>query len=389
MLIAPNRDLAKQFMETLPQSKAFQILAELKNYPPPQTLEIRARQLKPDIVLLDLASNLETAVTLTRFIASLNPTVHVVGLSTSNDSQAILQSLRAGASEFLYSPFDLATQRDAIARLRRLCVSEPASTGASGRIVAFASSKPGSGASTLATQTAFSLQRATGKRVLLADFDLAGGTIGFYLKLNHPYSLLDALQHAEKLDAELWASMAVQHAGVDILSSPAAPYADPVDPTRIRTLIDHAKQLYDWVILDLPSVFHRTSLIAISSAERAFVVSTPELPSLHLTRRAMTLIEHLGFPKERFQVLINRAEKRADLGISNMEKLVNCPIYGSFSNDYFSLHRVVTLGQPLGAEGELGKSIEQFAARLSGATTAGKKGLAEAVREGRPALSPA
>lgn len=389
LLIAPNREMAQQFLETLPQTKAFQILAELKNYPAPQTLEIRARQLKPDVVLLDLASNLETAVALIRFIVELIPTTHVLGLSTSNDSQAILQSLRAGASEFLYAPFELSTQRDAIARLRRLCVTEPARTGESGTVAAFSSSKPGSGASTIATQTAFALRRLTGKRVLLADFDLAGGTIGFYLKLNHQYSLVDALQHAEKLDTELWHSMAVSHDGVDILPSPAAPYADPVDSTRIRTLIEHAKPLYDWVILDLPSVFNQTSMIAISAADSAFLVSTPELPSLHLTRRAMGLIDHVGFPRERFQVLINRVDRRADLGISHVEKLVNCPVYANFVNDYFSLHRVVTLGQPLGAENELGKAIEQFAGRLCGISTTGKKGAAVAAREGRPALSPA
>ena len=43
----------------------------------------------------------------------------------------------------------------------------------------------------------------------------------------------------------------------------------------------------------------------------------------------------------------------------NMEKLFGCPVHASLPNDYFSLHRVVTLGQPLGAEGELGKAIEK------------------------------
>ena len=95
-------------------------------------------------------------------------------------------------------------------------------------MVAFSSSKPGSGASTIATQTAFALQRLTGKRVLLADCDLTGGTIGFYLKLSHNYSLVDALQHAEHLDAgavEL-ADGATTAAWI-FCRRPAAPYADP------------------------------------------------------------------------------------------------------------------------------------------------------------------
>jgi pilus assembly protein CpaE len=388
LLISPNREIAQQFVATLPQTRAFQILADLKSYPPPQTLEIRARQLKPGVVFLDLATDLAAATSLIRFMAGMKPPVHVVGLHIKSDSEAILQSLRAGAAEFLYAPFELASQREAIARLRRLCLPETTAASEAGHVVAFSSSKPGSGASTLATQTAFSLKRLTGKRVLLADFDLTGGTIGFYLKLSHNYSVVDALQHAEHLDATLWNSLAVTHGGVDILPSPAAPYAEPVDGGRLRVLIDHARQLYDWVILDLPTVFSQTSLMAIAECERAFLVSTSELSSLHLTRKAVSMIEQIGFPRERFQVLVNRVDRRDDIGIGDLEKLFTCPVFSSFPNDYFSLHRVVTLGQPLGTEGELGKSIERLAARLSGAAADGKRPGA-GIREIRPALSQA
>jgi pilus assembly protein CpaE len=388
LLIAPNRDLAQQFLATLPQTRAFQILADLKSYPPQQTLEIRARQLKPNVVLLDLSTDLAAALELIRFIATLTPPVHVVGLHMQNDSAAILQSLRAGASEFLYAPFDLANQREAIARLRRLCSPEAPAETEAGHVVAFSSSKPGSGASTVATQTAFSIQRLTGKRILLADFDLTGGTIGFYLKLSHSYSLVDALQHAEHLDLALWNSLTVNYNGVDILPAPAAPYADALDSSRLRVLIDHARGLYDWVILDLPSVFNRTSLMAISESESAYLVSTSELPSLHLTRKALTLIEQLGFPKDRFEVLVNRVDRRDEIGIADIEKLFGCRVHASLPNDYFSLHRVVTLGQPLGSEGDLGKSIENVASRLCGALSGGKKS-APPGRDMKPAYSQA
>jgi hypothetical protein len=35
-------------------------------------------------------------------------------------------------------------------------------------------------------------------------------------------------------------------------------------------------------------------------------------------------------------------------------------------NDYFSLHRVVTRGEPLSQESELGRAIESFAGKLAG-----------------------
>ena len=47
-----------------------------------------------------------------------------------------------------------------------------------------------------------------------------------------------------------------------------------------------------------------------------------------------------------------------------MEKLFNCPVHASLPNDYFSLHRVVTLGQPLGTDGDLGRAIENVATQI-------------------------
>jgi len=72
-------------------------------------------------------------------------------------------------------------------------------------------------------------------------------------------------------------------------------------------------------------------------------------------------------------VLVNRVDRRDEIGAANLEKLFNCPVHASLPNDYFSLHRVVTLGQPLGAEGELGKAIEKLAAGMCNAVDEGKR----------------
>ena len=72
LLIAPDRELAQKFLATLPQTHAFQILADLRSYPPHQTVEMRARQLKPAVALLDLASDPGTAIELVRFLSGMN-----------------------------------------------------------------------------------------------------------------------------------------------------------------------------------------------------------------------------------------------------------------------------------------------------------------------------
>jgi pilus assembly protein CpaE len=242
-----------------------------------------------------------------------------------------------------------------------------------GTIIAFASAKPGSGASTLAAQTAFALRRTTSQRVLLADFDLMGGMIGFYLKLSHTKSLLDALEGADQLNDTLWPSFVAAADGVDILPAPETAYAGGVDAARLHAVLEYVRLNYDWVVIDLPVVFQRLSLMTVSESDRAFLVSTSELPSLHLARKAVNLLDQLGFPKERFQIMVNRINKRDEIGGADFEKLFNCPVHSRVPNDYFSLHRAVTLGQPVDGHCELGKAIQSLAERLCGSGTNDKK----------------
>jgi pilus assembly protein CpaE len=366
LAIIPDRSLAGQLSAALERTRSFQILSEFKSYPALQTLEMRVRQTKPDVILLDLASDLDQACDLIRRVSSLDLRAHVVGLHLRNDSDSILRSLRSGASEFLYAPFDAQTQNDAVARLHRLLQPGPAEQAEPGSVIAFSSAKPGSGASTLAAQAAFALRRATSERVLLADFDLMGGMIGFYLKLNNTKSLLDALEIAERLDNVGWASTIAVAEGVDILPAPETPYAGPIDAARLHAVLEYARMNYDWVIVDLPVVFQRLSLMTISESDRAYLVSTPELPSLHLARKAVNLLDHLGFPKERFQIVMNRIDRRDEIAGSDIERLFNCSIDARIPNDYFSLHRAVTLGQPVDGHSELGKAVDNLASRLSG-----------------------
>ena len=386
MLIAPDRELAAEFTATLPEAKGFQILSELKQYPTEATLEIRLRQLQPDVLLIDLASNLDTAEKLIQQVAGLRTGVQVIGLHRTNDGIALVRSLRAGAIDFLHAPFDPAAQQDAASRIRRLREPDPETHQELGKVIAFSSAKPGSGASTLAIQMAFNLRRLTGKRVLLMDFDLLCGSVAFALKIASPYSLLDAVEQCERMDPALWSTLTTNVSGIDVLAAPEVPGSETLEPNRLHDVIEYVRTLYDWVVIDLPNIFHRVSLFALSEADQSLIVSTGELPSLHLTRRAVGLLGQLGFGQDRYQVVINRANKREGISQADMEKIFNCTVYAIFPNDYYALHRVVTKAEPLSTDGELGRALAGVASRIAGQIKSDfRKG--ETLMEQKPALS--
>jgi Flp pilus assembly protein, ATPase CpaE len=377
LVISPNRELAQQFSATLPAARAFHILAEIKTYPPVATLDIRLRQLRPDLVFLDLTTDLDTATGLIEFIAGIRPPVYVVGLHSRNDSEAILRSLRAGATEFLYAPFDIEMQRQALGRIARLRKPAKQTENDRGRLVAFSSAKPGSGASTLACQTAFALSKLSGKRVLLADFDLCNGSVAFFFKISPFYSILDALRQIEEKGESDWSSLVSSTEGVDILAAPDLPAEAAVDEDKLHEVLESVRQVYDWIVIDLPSVFEKLSLLTISDSDEAFMVSTSELPSLHLTRKAVAYLGMLGFGLERFRVLVNRMGKQDGITGEDMAKIFGAPVHATFPNDYLSIHKGLTAGAPLAGKCPLGRSVESFVGQLTARAQADKKAGAQ------------
>jgi pilus assembly protein CpaE len=374
LLISPDRRMAEQFVNATARARVFDIVGDLSSYPTPQVLDSRVRQVRPELILIDIATDLDTAVELIRYATSLNPPVQVVGLHAHNDSEAILRSLRSGATEFLYAPFDVATHEAAISRIQKLSQPTGVIDRVKGKVVVFSSAKSGSGASTLAVQTAYALRRATGQRVLLADFDLLWGSAAFYLNVHGEYSVIDMLQHSGRVTHELWSTITVDADGIDVLPAPEMPYVGVIEQSKINEVLDRARSTYDWMVVDLPCIFHRLSLLTMMESDRAFLVSTPELSSLHLARKAVKLLNQIGVDSTKFQVLINRMDSRDDLRTGNLSKLFDCRVDSSLPDDKLSIQRGVTLGRPIEGETELGRAIDALAGKLSGVIPQKKSG---------------
>ncbi len=383
VLVAKDRALAEQFLSASAEPRVFEVLADLKDYPPAPTLEMRLRQIQPDVLLMDLSSDFGTAAGLIQAAASMQPPVHVIGLHHHTDPDAVIRCFRAGAAEFLAAPFDPAAQREAAGRIRRLREPEPGAHRECGTLIAFTSAKPGAGATTLAIQCAFALRKAAGGRVLLVDLDTQSGLAAFHLKLQPTYSVLDAIERSSRLDPGTWPALIAPAGGVDVLAAPDQPGSGNVDSNGLHEVLEYSRTLYDWVVLDLPPVFSRLSLFVLSEVESAFLVATPDLVSLHMARRAVGFLGQLGFSRDRFQIIVNRHDRRKDLSVADMEKIFNCPVFATLPEDPRAVHRMVTRVEPLGKECELGRALDQLAAKAAGATAAGARARNAAAVEGR------
>ena len=134
------------------------------------------------------------------------------------------------------------------------------------------------------------------------------------------------------------------------------------------------------------------SIEVLHEATEVFLVCTPEIPSLHLAREKLRFLRSLDLGG-RVKILLNRAQRSGGLiSISEVEKLLQLPVYRSFPNDYIGVHKALTSGKHVSPASELGKGFRLLAEAIRGeqqppeATKAGLLGLFRAHK--KPATAP-
>jgi len=366
LIICPDRGLSQAFQAGTARSQHFQIAEDLTAYPTTQQLDSKLRQLRPDVLLVDLGSHPDAAMSLIGVAASMNPPVYVIGLHSTSDATLIMQSMRAGGTEFLSAPFEHESVHAAVTRIRKLQEAQTRDAPARGKVIAFTAVKPGQGVTTIASNVAAALAEDGKRRVLLIDFDLLGGTLSFCWRVTHSYSVLDAVQHAEKLDETLWGAIVTNRNGVDLLLGPDSPEHLSLQGDRYARVVEFARSQYEFVVTDLPCAYGPEAKSVMPDVDHTYLVCNPELPSLHLTRRCISHLEQDGYSRDQFSLLLNRLSRRGELGPQDMERVFNFPIGKVLPEDDGAVHRALTAGKPVLESSELGRALKNFAQDIYG-----------------------
>jgi pilus assembly protein CpaE len=352
----------------------------LDNYPSEQELTSVLRTFAPHLVFVSAGSVHLLSATL-EVLGRVAPGVQPVAIHTAFDSQLLLQVMRAGVREIIAYPFEHDELRSVIGRAVANFDKNPVAYDATELLFSFFPSKAGVGASTIALNTATALSKLSDKPALLIDFDLNSGMVGFMLKLKHPHSVIEAVEHAEALDESMWEDI-VAHAGkLDVLHSGGLNPHHRLEPLQVRHFIEFSRRNYRVVCADLSGNLERFSLEVMQQSKAVFVVCTPELPSLHLAREKCRYLESLDLG-DKVRILLNRSLKRMLISPTEIERLIGRPVQMTFPNDYAGIHKALTDGNTVAASSDFAKQCESLArtlleGQLVQATNTGKRRFVE------------
>ncbi len=289
---------------------------------------------------------LEEATTFAQWVRVQRPDLGVILMRDEIDSSILSVALRSGMREVVESR-DLAGLTTAVQRARSVAnaiaqtfedemqaathaaMAEVEASAAAARAAAEAplgktftvfSTKGGVGKSLIATNLAVALADA-GNNVCLIDLDVNNGDVAIMLQLNPTRNVNDLVAFNGIVDEGAVTSLSTPYSSK--LSVIAAPVhidsPDQATADDIGRLLDAAKPMFDYIVVDTSGVFDDNSLAALDRSDRIVLVGTLDIPALKGLKLAVSTLDLLNFPRETWSFVLNRADGKVGLGIDEYE----------------------------------------------------------------------
>ncbi|RPI09572.1 MAG: response regulator, partial [Acidobacteriales bacterium] len=259
---------------------------------------LRLREGHYDAVLLDLSLPDAHGPDTLSSLRQQAPSIPIVVLTGLSDEATAIQAVKEGAQDYLVKG---ETDGNTLARRLRFAIERHLSFSARTvqvvppslcTTVGLLGSKGGVGTSTIACYLATALHDLTQESVLLADLDFDCGVLGFLMEVESKYSLMDALQNADHLEADIWRSLiSSKTRGLDIITAPSqVDLREEATPEQYRQVFAFLRGTYRWIVADLGRGFSQRTADLRNSSDVTYLVTTLELAAL---RQARLLIPKL------------------------------------------------------------------------------------------------
>jgi len=257
-----------------------------------------------NVVLFNVDCDPDLALALAEHL-SANSRTYVMVYSSRPDMKMAVHLMRAGAREFFTAPIDSAEIAAALDRAAEHCAATIQQSQTNSRLFVFLGTKGGCGVTTLAANFALALALESEGKTLLVDFGLPLGDVAINLGMKTEYSVANALQHPERLDARLLSTLVAKHnTGLSVLAAPSGFTDTPATPDAIEALVYVASESYDFIVIDAGS---RIDLFGTSLFDKSAVVYLITQVGISELLNANRMISKFFFTRDQtLQIVLNR-----------------------------------------------------------------------------------
>lgn len=315
-------------------------------------------ELNPDILLFDFEYvPSDQILDLIDEITMQYPKTAVVVILSEETMRFSQQVIMAGARAFMIHPFSQLQLLTALRRVRELqsrsagataFTESPASIKAYKNFVVF-SPKGGVGCTTVATNLAVALYQAIGEEVLLVDGKHLFGDVALVMNLRTANSISDLIPHAGSMDESLIRQVVSRHvSGIQVLPSPSSiALAQGIRPDDLYNVILGLQSVYPYIIVDGGNHLNEAAVTYMDAASRILLILTPEMSSLRGARQFLDISRSLSYPREKILLVINKVGRKADVNISDIEKVLRSKAFAMIPVDEDVAESSINEGIPI------------------------------------------
>lgn len=326
------------------------------------------QDVRAEVVLIDIdPQNAERAIAAIELIHNSIGEILIFAIGAMSNPETIVSAMRAGAREYIERTASAESVVDAFTRFSASRGRSRTTTGRA-RVFAVSNAKGGSGATTVAVNTAIALQEAHGG-VLLVDFAHLGHA-ALHLNVRPTFGLVDALQNLHRMDTSLLQGLMTScKNGLQLLAGPQQPQVLAPAVAELARLFDLMVSQFRYVVVDCSNRVDDTARVLCDLSNAVLLVAQADVVSLWSAGRMRTFLDE-GTGRDRVRLVLNRYKKIPGFSDEDVEAATNCKILWKIPNNHQAIAPAIDKGAPVAFHEtvDVGRSFRGLATLLAEAS---------------------
>jgi pilus assembly protein CpaE len=289
----------------------------------------------PNVVVLSPAIKELDAFGLAEFLGKASPATAVLLVRDRELNGTLPAAMRAGIRDVVDLSRGGADLEEALQRaidwswkLRSVGgTPKPETDQRRGRIYSVFSSKGGTGKTFMAINLATAIASESKRDTAVVDLDLDLGDVFSYFGKEPSRPIQDLILLGE--DAT---RAQVEDIGTQLrpnlwgFGSPPDPTATGVNGEAMGKVLQALRRSFEYIVVDATADYSDIALAAFDLSEEIFLIAGLDVVGVrHLSLALQTLLA-LGFPRERFRVVLNRADSKVGLAPLDVERVMKIKV---------------------------------------------------------------
>lgn len=365
LLVENNAQLMKHLQKTLGLIDRVELIST--SLLAQEAIEV-IRESKPLVALVDYNLPDMNGINLTEIIRRDYPGTQVIVISQDNYTEIVLQSVRAGACDFITNDVSVKEMTDVLTRAALLATQDrtkgtalsgvavpehkaPAARGPEGKIIAVYGAKGGIGTTTITANLALALMdRDRDAKVVLVDASMQFGDIHLMFNELGQASVMDLVPRLYDMDVDLVEKVMLfnRATGISIMPAPPRPeFAEKITGEAFARILEFMRRHYNYLVINTDSFISDPVLAALDAGDVVVLATAQSVNAIRNTRLFLDLWNAIGMTRDRLHLVLARHDPTSPITTERVSERLKFPVNSVLPEDAEAARKADALGSPI------------------------------------------